>query len=88
MSEVSNEVIDKAIAAIESIISVMVKDMAMGASYVRNNSAQCFSMIMLQKELEARKVPAKKKKQFLYRTFDEMMRLYMRAYLIIGNNYE
>jgi hypothetical protein len=57
-----SEVVDKAIDNIESIISVMITDMSIGASYVRSNSTSCLDMIMLKKELEARKAPVKKKK--------------------------
>ncbi|MBC8550311.1 MAG: hypothetical protein H8D23_11770 [Candidatus Brocadiales bacterium] len=58
----SDDKLNGAIENIESIISVMINDMSMGASYVRTSSSPCLDMIMLKKELEARKAPVKKKK--------------------------
>ena len=52
---------DKLNGAIENIESI-ISDMSMGASYVRTSSSPCLDMIMLKKELEARKAPVKKKK--------------------------
>jgi len=57
-----SEKLSKAIDNLESIIDVMINDMSIGASYVRANSTPCLDMIMLKKELEARKAPVKKKK--------------------------
>lgn len=58
----SDDKLNGAIENIESIIDVMINDMSIGASYVRANSTPCLDMIMLKKELEARKAPARKKK--------------------------
>lgn len=54
METLMSETMKKAIDNIESIISVMITDMSIGASYVRSNSTSCLDMIMLKKELEAR----------------------------------
>lgn len=51
---IEKEVMETAIANVEQIIEVAIKDMAMGASYVRAQSSSCLDMINLKKELQAR----------------------------------
>lgn len=52
----------KAIENLESIISVMINDMSIGASYVRTNASSCLDMINLVDKIQAR-IPKDKKKK-------------------------
>jgi len=51
----------KAIENLESIISVMINDMSIGASYVRTNASSFLDMINLFDKIQSR-IPKDKKK--------------------------
>ena len=59
----TNEVIDNAIDNINDMISVKIKDMAIGAVYVASGGSLTLALITLVKELEKRKTPVKKVKK-------------------------
>lgn len=52
---VSLEIMEKAINQVESMIVVMISDMALGASYTRMSATSCLDLINLSKELQIRK---------------------------------
>ena len=59
----TNEVIDNAIDNINDMISVKIRDMAIGEVYVASGGSLTLALITLVKELEKRKTPVKKVKK-------------------------
>ena len=55
---VDNERLDKAIDQIDSMVSVMISDIGLGASYARVNSTACLDMLNLKEKLQSMKKSA------------------------------
>ena len=70
---VENERLDKAIEQLDSMVSVMISDIGLGASYARVNSTACLDMLNLKEKLESMKKPTvtKGKKQRFLKNPDE-----------------